>query len=235
MKDFISSYYSVVYRIIIIAAALTGFIVYHKFKKTHSKYLMWFLLWVVVVEITAYYPEFLIDLGRYHLIEGSLFQNNYWVYTFGWTLGSTMFYPWFLRKKYKSESLAKVIRYLQYGFIILFLGELGSDYFGLFTESPPISLIIANMIVVLLSSIFYLFEILNSDRVLTFYKSIYFYVASLCFVWWLVHTPVKFFQVYHTGADWDYIVLRNLIKLTVNIIMYFGFIVALIVSKPEYD
>ena len=235
MKDFIDNYYSIVYRIVILSAALTGILLYKRYKSTHIKYFIWFLVWVVVLEILAYYPRLLIDLGKYDLVKESLLKNNYWVYNFGWVLASTLFYPWFLRKKYKSKTLVKIIKYLQYGFIVLFFVTMFDDFTDFFTKTTSLPIVLANIIIILLSTIFYLFEILNSDKLLTFFKSIYFYVAAICFVWWLVHTPLTFFQVYYNRADPDFIVLRNFIKLIMNIIMYFGFTIALIVSKPEYD
>ena len=87
------------------------------------------------------------------------------------------------------EQLRKILKYgyfiylLQVIFYIIFRFEdvFGSGYF----------ISVASLWIVLLSIIVYFFEVLNSKRVILFYKSLYFY--SLFFIWILVVIPIDFF------------------------------------------
>ena len=76
-------------------------------------------------------------------------------------------------------------------------------------------------------------EILLSDTILVFYKSINFYISVAILIWWLIITPIVFFEKYNTTSDWDYVFLKWQIKLFANICMYLTFTFALIFCKPE--
>jgi len=52
-------------------------------------------------------------------------------------------------------------------------------------------------------------------------------------IWWLVVTPILFFDAYNTEADWNFANLKRQIIVFANIFMYSIFIIGLIVSKPE--
>ncbi|WP_240911269.1 hypothetical protein [Yeosuana marina] len=94
-------------------------------------------------------------------------------------------------------------------------------------------------IVVFLCSVFYFIEVLQSDNILTFYKSLNFYISAAIFIWWLIITPIVFYDNYSAYEvdvyvrDWDYIELRKLIYLSANIFMYSTFTFALIFCKPQ--
>lgn len=49
---------------------------------------------------------------------------------------------------------------------------------------------------------------LQSETILSFYKSINFYISSTILIWWLVITPLVFFQIYFLNVDWSFIILR---------------------------
>jgi len=234
LKEFYLEYYSLLTRILEFIAAITGILYYRKFKNTKVKYFIWFLIWVVIVELIGGYTHYLRDLNLFHYIEGTLFEKNSWWFTLAWTTSSTLFYSWFLGVKLDSLFLKRVLKFSCAIYLAILLWSL-IFYFNDFFKARPMPLVIGNVIIILLSSIFYLYEILNTDRILTFYKSIYFYVAAIIFVWWLISTPLSFFDVYNTTSDWDYVVLKWTVRLSVNTFMYLGFAVALIVTRPEYD
>ncbi|RMZ50932.1 hypothetical protein EB822_06015 [Flavobacteriaceae bacterium PRS1] len=76
---------------------------------------------------------------------------------------------------------------------------------------------------------------LQSETILSFYKSINFYISSTILIWWLVITPLVFFQIYFLNVDWSFIILRWQIYLFMNIFMYSSFTIALIWCKPQND
>ena len=88
-------------------------------------------------------------------------------------------------------------------------------------------------LIILLCTIFYFIEILQSEKILIFYKSLNFYISAAIFIWWLIVTPIVFYDIYMSNSDWNFIFLRWQIYLFANIIMYLTFTFALIWYKPE--
>ena len=81
----------------------------------------------------------------------------------------------------------------------------------------------------------YFIELLQSSLVLDFKRLLSFYVSIAIFTWWLIITPLVFFEIYNTIEDYDYANLKRLIFLFANVFMYTCFTIGLIVSKPKYD
>ena len=96
-----------------------------------------------------------------------------------------------------------------------------------------IALAVLGAFIILLCISFYFIEILNSDKVLNFYKSINFWISITLLIWWLVITPLVFYDIYFSAVDWNFIILKWQIYLMMNIFMYTSFTIALIWCKPE--
>ena len=70
---------------------------------------------------------------------------------------------------------------------------------------------------------------------LAFYKSINFYISIIIFIWWLIVTPLVFFESYNNTSDWSFVFLKWKIKLLSNVFMYLTFTFALIFCGPEQE
>ena len=232
--EFLSKYYTFLIKATELIAVLTGLILYKKYKHTDVKYFIWFLIYVVIIETVGSYPVYLKSLNLSHLIENTLIRRNYWRFAFTWVSASTFFYSWFLGKQLKSSVFKKILRYACIVYLVVLIVRIGfyhEEYF----KGRNLILDIGNMTIVLLSSIFYLYEILNSEKILDFYRSFYFYVAAIIFIWWLVITPIGFFEQYNNVYDMNFVMLKYVTKLCLISFMYLGFSVALIISKVKYD
>jgi len=232
LRQFLFDYYDILTKSFEIFAFIVGVFVYKKYKNTHVKYFIWFLAWVVIVEIVGAYPSYFKNLRLFHLIEGTLVEKNYWWYTLFWASAATVFYPWFLSRKYESLLLKRIIKACIHLYLLVLLFMVIPDYRNIF-EIRPTYITILNVAIILISSVFYLFELLNSEKIINSFQSVYFYVAVILFLWWLITTPLNFFEVYSTDSDWDFVAIKWTIKLIANIFMYLGFAFALIKSKPE--
>ena len=75
-----------------------------------------------------------------------------------------------------------------------------------------------------------------------------FYISVVIFIWWLIITPLTFYDLFYGSVDLskpfrhpeffgdiNYITLRKRIYLFSNIFMYLTFIFALIWCRPEKD
>lgn len=232
MKEFLYEYYSLLTKSFEILALFVGLIVYKKYKNTQVKYFIWFLGWIVLIEFIGTYPKYLRDMGLYHFIKDTIIERNYWWYTVFWTSATTIFYSWFLSQVYESHIFKKIMVFCRYLFVIILLTTIILDFKNFFNFRAN-HLVLLNFSIILLSSIFYLFELLNSEKLLNSFKSVYFYIAMILFVWWLVTTPLNFFEIYNSDSDWDYVTIKWTIKLIANIFMYLGFALALIFCNSE--
>lgn len=191
-----------------------------------------FLVFVVFIELIANYPRYLIYFNKYHLLDGFLIKRNYWWYTLTWTIGSALFFSYYYQKIIKTKALKSLLNSLFWIMVFTVFITLIVDYKQLFSSFPVI-FEIASFSVIVLSALCYFIEILKSDKILKFYKSIHFYISSAILFWWLIITPLVFYEVYFSTSDWDYVILKWQIKLFANIVMYSTFSFALLWCKPQ--
>ncbi|MFL0352791.1 hypothetical protein [Xanthomarina sp. GH4-25] len=234
MREFLYEYYSPVTKCFIIFAFIVGILVYKKYKKTQVKYFIWFLGWIVFLEIVGSYPLYLQNSGLSHLIKGTLIEQNYWWYTISWASTATIFYSWFLSQKYESNIFKTIIKLCIYGYVLVILVSAIIDYKIIFGIRPTY-ITVLNVTIIILSTVFYLYNLINSEKLLNSFKSLYFYVAIILLVWWLITTPLSFFEVYNSDSDWDFVTIKWTITLIANIFMYLGFALALLWCDPEQE
>jgi len=219
-----------------VMAALVGLYCYKKYKHTAVKYFIWFLVYVALVELIGAYPrhlrtfEFLNPIETF--LKGGKFEKNYWWFTVCWNMGSAFFYSFYFRKLIHSKKYVKLLSCTTIAFAIFCVAYIVMSWERFFIASFP-AISISGATLIFLSIVLYLIEILQSDRILSFYQSINFYISTVLLVWFLVITPLVFYQVYYSLADWNFIFLRWQIYLTMNIFMYSTFTFTLLWCKPQ--
>ena len=232
MDEFLKNNYSLLTKAVEIMAAITGLLVYKKFKNGYTKYFIWFLCAIPFIEFFGGYPRRFKNLGIFHLIEGTILERNYWWYTLFWTMGSALFYSWYLEKSMVNKIypiLLRVSRYVFFGVSILVIVTNIDDFF-IYNLNP---IVLGGTALIILSSFLYFLEILTSDKILDFYRSINFYISATLFIWFLITSTVLFFDKYFNDMDWNYVLLKWQVFLISNILMYSIFTFALLWSKPE--
>lgn len=231
MEDFLYKNYSLLVSLSEVSAAITGLILFKKFKTSKTKFFIWFLVYLFVCDFLAGYVYYVKD-GFLSFLKGTKFATNHWWSTSFWKIGAIVFFSFYYYKILERASFRKIIKttgVLFFSFCIIYIGFHWEEFFIRFF--PVISVLGA--VVVFLCSVLYFVEILQSDRILTFYKSINFYISAAIFIWWLIITPLVFYDMYHTSWDWNFIFLKWEIYLFANIFMYSTFTFALIFCKPE--
>lgn len=238
MEEFIRQNYYYINEGVIVLAALIGLICLKKFRYTHTRYFIYFLVYVVCIELLGYYPSYaykdgnLTWIGR--LTEGTIVEENFLWYTIFWQLGSALFLSFYFIKILKNRSYKKLIRFSMVFYLLFFVIYSVMNYQIYYSDMiKPIW--ISGLIQSVLCIILYFFEVLNSDKILSFYNSVAFYVAGVFFIWLLIKTPLAFYQVYYSKADWNFVFLRRDIILFANLFMYLSFVFAFLWCKPEYD
>ncbi|WP_241910403.1 hypothetical protein [Pseudotamlana carrageenivorans] len=169
---------------------------------------------------------------------GTVLEKNHWQTTITWDIGAVLFYVFYFRKVlvtqvYKTILTVAGVCFLVFSIIYIIVNN---DIF--FTEFYD-SIVLAGAFVIILCSSLYFIEILKSDKLLYFYKDLNFYISVTIFLWWIVVTPLTFYDVYFvyeigsSYRDEDYAILRRTIYLLANLFMYGMFTFALIYCRPR--
>lgn len=234
MEEFLRQNYSLITLSVEILAAATGLLVLKKYKRTAAIYFVYFLVYVVFLELIGRYPRVLNNLGLFHLVEGTFLERNYWWYSITWTIGSALFYQFYYRKIINSEVYRRVLKYSTLVFITSIIMYIIFNLNAFLTLSN-ILISSIGLTVILLGIVFYFMEILTSERILYFYRSLNFYVSAVILIWFLITTPMMFYEVYFSTADWNFVILKWQIYLFANCFMYLTFTFALLWCRPEND
>ena len=234
MEEFILKNYGIITHCVEAMAALTGVFLYNKYSKTDVKYFIGFLVYLTICDFIGGYKDYVPNDGFLNFLQHTAFVTNHWWSTSYWKIGAIVFFAFYYSKTLKTaqfRNIVKISGYVFFFFSVFYIALNWEDFFSKFF--PIISILGA--IVIFLCSVFYFVEVLQSDKILTFYKSINFYISFAIFIWWLIITPLVFYDLYHSNNDWNFIFLKWEIYLFANSFMYLTFTFALIFCKPEAD
>jgi hypothetical protein len=234
--DFFLNNYILFVHFVEVLAAVVAIFCYDKYKQTPVKYFIYFLVYVAIMELIGAYPTF---VEKYEslseakeFLKGTKFEENNWFYTIFWTIASAVFYSFYLGQFIESDYSIKVIKYITSIFIISSLVYILLNWNSFFVSSFYF-VDIFSASVILLSVVLYFIEVLKSQKVLIFYKSINFYIAAVLLIFFLIKTPLLFYDVYFSRSDMDYLRLNATISILCIAFMYVTFSFALIWCKPQ--
>lgn len=236
MVNFFKENQFIIFKGVEILAAVTGLCLYAKYKFTPAKYFIWFLVYVVFIENIGSYPRILSiyeSLSHYNdMIQGTIFQTNRWWYTIFWSIGSILFFSFYYYKILINRLNKDILKISTILFVICTLVIILNNGMRFFNTVLP-SISVLGFIIIIECVVFYFIETLNSDKILNFYKSLNFYISAVILIFWLVKTPLSFYEIYYRKIDMDYVNLRGNINLFIISFMYLTYTIGLIVSYPE--
>ena len=233
MKE-LSNILATIYYINLGATATIALILISKYKKSHTIYFCYFVIYIFLMEIVAKYPSYIDKFEWLSYLKDTRFNNNYWYYTIFWSVASGFFYSYYFQKVLVTKRFKNILKYSRYGFMLLSVIIIILDFDGLFTINFPYINYLNTALILLASSLF-LIEILSLDSVTKFYQSIDFYIASNLLIWIIITTPIYIFFEYYNEYDMDFVYLIRVIMGFSNIFMYTCFAIGLIVSKPQLN
>ena len=234
MNEFLLEYYNNITFTVEFLAAVTGLSLYKKYKFTVAKFFIWFLVYLTICDFIGSYVRYINNNGILSFLKGTILEKNYWWSTLFWKIGAILFFIFYYRKILKTKVFRDIIKYSGIVFLIISVTHILMNWNLFFSRFFPI-ISIMGAVIIFMCTAFYFFEVLQTDKILTFYKSINFYISAAIFIWWLIITPIVFYDVYGENRDIVYIHLRRHIYLFANILMYLTFTFALIWCKPEND
>ena len=232
MNEFLLKNYSFITHSVEIMSVIVGIILFKNYKNTPVKYFIFFLIYLSIGDFIGSYTQYIHNDGFLSFLKETRFERNYWWFTLFWKVLAILFFTFYYNKILKKARFKKIIRFSGYLFFLFSVSYIVLNFDDYFNSSLTIIGIIGAFIILLCSGLYFL-EILLSDRILLFYKSINFYISFTIFIWWLITTPLVFFEDYNNVSDWDFVFLKWQIKLFANIFMYSTFTFALIWCRPQ--
>lgn len=240
MSEFIKQNYFFITHTIELLAAVIGLLLYKKYKPTAAKYFIYFLVYLTICDFIGLYTKFVKPDKFLNFLIGTVFEKNYWWTTSYWKVGAILFFAFYYYKILKIKRFRSIIKFNSYIFLVFSIIYIALNWHDFFVRFFPI-ISILGAVIILMCAVFYFIEILQSDKILTFYRSINFYISSAIFTWWLIITPIVFYDIYYSYDiknsfnDRNFAILRQGIYLFANIFMYLTYTFALIWCKPEND
>lgn len=225
------------FHILELIAAVAGSIYYIKTRDYKIKPFVWYLWIMVIVETIGMYGYILqynFDNEIFIWIKNSVFCYNSWLYNL-FNLATILLFGVFYNKLIKSKidkNIIKLIIILYVIFSVLYFVFSG----GFFIKSIPYDFLLSTFVVFVFVMLYYK-QLLNSEKILFFYKSPYFYISSGLLLWFLCVTPLFIFDAYFYEINQSFIEFRSLYLLIANIFLYvcftFGFLYTIQYKKPS--
>lgn len=234
MEEFLKNNYALLNKSIILIAVFFGFIFYRKYKGTAAIIFIKIVFTLFVIDLIGSYTRLYGVFDFFKPVSSSIFRKNYWWFTLTWDIGVITLFSILYQKIIENKNfkfILKIITLIYICFAIIFLLI---NYQGLFHKTFPL-LQILGAIIILLCCSFYLFELMKSDSILNIQTNLYFYITVGIFMWWIILTPLSFYDLYFVNADWNFIILKWQMYLFANFFMYTAFTIGLIVSKPDLN
>ena len=199
-------------------SSLVGCFFYSKLPNNKAK----FILFIIILSLMT---EF---IGKYFTKWTGMI--NYYVYNF-YMLASFSAYIILLRMQlcnYKFKTVALYFLILFYAFYFLNLYYFQAENDTVFTNSFALGVVL-----ILILSCFYFIEIFNSEKILNFKKSIYFwFILGIL----LFHVP---FLPFMLALKWFLIkndaTIFSLVLFILNFLMYTCFIIGFLWSEKKYN
>lgn len=217
-------------------------ITYKKYKKTTSKYFLWFLWLTLIVELLGsvnyyYYknqsvglmPHIMNLISEGYLLEKYIVKIT-WLYNLFRivTFSFYIYYYYLLTKNIKKK---KQIQYLLVLCILVSIIDLIINKNIFISENLMITRIVGGLFILIASTI-YLVEVLKSNEILTFHKTLPFWVTFGALIFYLTTIPVFLFKEYLKEFNYN---TYTTILYTSNYFLYGSFIIGFIINAIEYN
>lgn len=217
------------FHIIEVLAAIAGTYFISKNKGDSSiRYFVYYLWITVFVETIGILPRLIISWESLSFLKDSIWAHNFWIYNIYLVLTFWVYVNYF-----KSIIKRGVFKNIINVFVLVFVTSsfvnfVVTDVF--FNGLSSFSFILGS-ISLLFSALLYFYEVLQTDIILNFYKSISFYIAIGSLVFYLSITPLFIYNEYYSSNSPEFVKIYNIIRELAIIFMYscytFGFIVCL--------
>ncbi|MGB1308986.1 MAG: hypothetical protein ACPG6B_08760 [Oceanihabitans sp.] len=232
MKEFFLENYNTIIYCIEAFAVCVGLFCLKKFSNTNAVFFIKILVYLFVIELLGSYTYLYGTFEFLEPIRNSVFKTNRWWFTITFDIVVVILFSILYQKILKNKKHKFILKVGTILFTITAVFLILIDIDTLFAGSYD-SIGIIGTLLILTCCVFFFIEILQSSNILEFSRSLYFYVSVAIFIWWLIVTPLVFYDIYFRNIDWNFIFLKWQIYLFANIFMYATFAIGLLVSRPD--
>ncbi|MBQ0769823.1 MAG: hypothetical protein KBT58_11055 [Bizionia sp.] len=234
MEEFFKQNYSLLNKSVVLIAVIAGIISYKKFKGTPGYFFILIVVYLFLIDLLGSYYLIYTKVEFLKPLYNSVFRKNYWWFTITFDVGVIALFSVLYQKIIDTPRFKIILKSATVLYLCFALIFIGVKHQELFRQTFPLLQILGALIIILCCA-FYLYELLKSDALLRMHKDLYFYVTIAIFLWWIIVTPLSFYDLYFSNADWNFIILKWQILLLSNILMYLTFSFALLWCKPQND
>ncbi|WP_248723064.1 hypothetical protein [Seonamhaeicola sp. ML3] len=163
MREFLIEHYSILTKSAEIIAAMTGLVIYGKYKNTPARYFIFFLVYIAFLETTGSYVRFVRADKFLHFLMGTLIEANYWMYTLGWKIAAIVFFSFYYYKILRSTRLKMILKYVGWAYLVFSVIFIVINWKDFFHMSFP-TLSILGAVVIFTCCTFYFVELMQSEK-----------------------------------------------------------------------
>ncbi|UJH91235.1 hypothetical protein LZ575_22060 [Antarcticibacterium sp. 1MA-6-2] len=217
-----------------LGAALAGSYYLKKIKgvKKETKILVYYLWLVIFVESVGLYPlyAYFTNYETMPFIKDTPWERNYWWYNLYHFLKFAALFYYFV-SQLSSAVKRKIFRIVAVIYLlcsILYLSFSGEFFYQYSTFDS----IVGTFFIITLI-LFYLYELLKSEQILNFYKSLPFYISIGILVWHVTVTPLLIYSMYFTQRSPEFVELNTIVLRLINIFLYGMFIAGFLICATK--
>ncbi len=176
-------------------SAIAGYLYIIKYREDKkSRYFVWFLWVTFFVELFGTLPSLIYYFNLFPSLKGTFLENNDWLFNvfFIFNFCFYVYYFWihYKTKWFKTFMKTLTVVYVLGAIINLILTDIYFKGISSFTY-------VIGTILLFVGGILYLYEMLQSDKILAFYKTVPFYIAIGSIIFHLVVTPLFIYDKYY--------------------------------------
>ena len=200
----------------------------------YKKLFVYYLCGMLLVDLSGYYVAiaYFTDYRWFGFVENTVWDRNYWLFNAVNPI-SFLVFLWFFIAQLKSKRIRQWFKIATALFLIgcVIFNIISGDYF---TSYIPFTYI-AGSILLAICIAFYFIQVLQSDQIIDFYKTLSFYVAFGALLWHLGFTPMFIYNNYNIMESTP--VFLEIYKITLsilNFIMYGSFAAGFIIEMRTF-
>lgn len=206
-----------------LTAALSGSYYFRKVNDHRLRIFVHYLWLTLIVEVLGSYTYLMQHEYEYEwfiAIKNSVFRKNIWLYNIYAYLAigfiSIFYYNFMTNIKTRIAILSTWGIYSVFSILYYTLTE------AFFTMTLPYHFFIGAVIICLYVLLYFL-QLINSDKILHYYKLPSFYISIILLLWYLCVIPLFIFDGFFKSLNSDFGRFRTLLLLIINICTYLGF------------
>lgn len=213
--------------------AATAAIIYLKRVKAiplYKRIFIFYLCAMFVIDVLGYYAAvaYYSDYRLFAFAKDTVFRQNYWIFNAVKPFAYLVYLQFFIFQV-RSRKLRKILGWAAAVFLVFSLYNLifSGEYFIAYVTLIPL----VGSILLSITIACYLFDMLTSNKILAFFKSLTFYVATGALIWHLVFTPMFIYNKFNIMSSSPEFVEVYLMTLGIlNFFMYSLFVVGFFVE-----